>query len=65
MGADEKTPDVLLKLEQVEAQTGMRKSYIYREVAKGTFPSKYKIGGCTRWYQSDVQNWIASKRHPM
>lgn len=61
MGAAENMPEVLLKLEQVEAQTGMKKSYIYREIAKGTFPRLHKIGRSTRWFQSEVQRWILDK----
>jgi len=62
MGAAENIPEVLLKLEQVEAQTGMKKSYIYREMEKGTFPPRHKVGGGTRWYQSDIQRWIRARR---
>ncbi|WP_145479065.1 helix-turn-helix transcriptional regulator [Stenotrophomonas rhizophila] len=62
MGAAELIPEVQLRLEQLEAQTGMKKSYIYREMAKGTFPRAQKIGGCTRWHQSDVQRWIEAMR---
>jgi len=62
MAAAEMIPEVLLKLEQVEAQTGMKKSYIYREMEKGTFPPRHKVGGATRWYQSDVQLWITNQR---
>ncbi len=58
MGAAENIPEILLKLEQVEAQTGMKKSYIYREMSRGTFPSSQKVGGGTRWFQSDIQRWI-------
>ncbi|MDJ1520568.1 AlpA family phage regulatory protein [Stenotrophomonas maltophilia] len=63
MGAAENIPEVLLKLEQVEAQTGMKKSYIYREMKKGTFPPSHMIGVSkgSRWYQSDVQRWIESR----
>lgn len=61
MGAAETIPEVLLKLEQVEAQTGMKKSYIYREMGKGTFPASHKVGSSTRWCQSDIQRWIASR----
>ncbi|WP_369349368.1 AlpA family phage regulatory protein [Stenotrophomonas sp. JAG2] len=32
----------------------MKKSYIYREMEKETFPRRHKVGGGTRWYQSDV-----------
>ncbi|OFS93140.1 hypothetical protein HMPREF3113_10360 [Stenotrophomonas sp. HMSC10F06] len=62
MGAAENIPEILLKLEQVEAQTGMKKSYIYREMAKGAFPKSHKVGGSTRWFFSDVRRWIESRR---
>ncbi|WP_459047360.1 AlpA family phage regulatory protein [Stenotrophomonas sp. PSU_St99] len=55
MGAAENIPEVLLKLEQVEAQTGMKKSYIYREMEKGTFPPKHKVGGTS----------LVPERHPV
>ncbi|MDT9581916.1 AlpA family phage regulatory protein [Stenotrophomonas indicatrix] len=61
MGAAESTPEVVLKLEQVEVHTGMKKSYIYREMEKGTFPQRHKIGGGTHWLQSDIQRWIAAR----
>lgn len=62
MGAAENIPEIVLKLEQVEAQTGMKKSYIYREMGKGTFPPRHKVDGGTHWYQSDVQRWIHARR---
>jgi len=58
MCAAENPPEVLLKLEQVEAQSGMKKSYIYREMGRGTFPKAHKIGGSSRWLQSEIQHWI-------
>lgn len=61
MGAAEIIPEIQLRLEQVEAQTGMKKSYIYREMARGNFPLAHKVGSGTRWYQSDVQRWIAAQ----
>lgn len=62
MGAAENIPEVLLKLEQVETRTGMKKSYIYREMDKDTFPPRPKVGGGTRWYQSDTRRWIHARR---
>lgn len=62
MGAAEIIPEVQLRLEQVEAQTGMKKSYIYREMRSGSFPPSHKVGAATVWFQSDVQMWIAAQR---
>ncbi|WP_425599556.1 helix-turn-helix transcriptional regulator [Stenotrophomonas indicatrix] len=30
---------------------------------RGTFPPKQKVGGGTRWYQSDIQRWIRARRN--
>jgi len=61
MGAAEIIPEVQLRIEQVEAQTGMKKSYIYREMGKGTFPAAHKVGASTRWLQSEIQRWIRAQ----
>lgn len=37
--------DALLKIDQVEAITSFKKSYIYREMAAGTFPPSTSVGG--------------------
>lgn len=62
MSAVEVIPEVNLRLDQVEAQTGMKKSYIYREMGRGTFPPSHKVGGSTRWFLSDVRRWVESHR---
>lgn len=62
MVAAETIPEVQLRLDQVEAQTGMKKSYIYREMRSGSFPPSHKVGSATVWFQSEVQMWIAAQR---
>jgi prophage regulatory protein len=54
--------DALLKIDQVEAITSFKKSYIYREMAAGTFPPSTPVGGGTRWYLSDVLTWVLAQR---
>lgn len=54
--------DALLKIDQVEAITSFKKSYIYREMAAGTFPPSTSVGGGTRWYLSDVLTWVLAQR---
>ncbi|MEH6577753.1 MAG: AlpA family phage regulatory protein [Amphritea sp.] len=45
-------------MRQVEDMIGLKKSFIYREIAKGKFPSQIKIGNVARWRESDIDNWI-------
>lgn len=55
--------DALLKIDQVEAITSFKKSYIYREMAAGTFaPIGVLLGGGTRWYLRDVLTWVLAQR---
>ncbi|HEL3832047.1 AlpA family phage regulatory protein [Stenotrophomonas maltophilia] len=54
MGAAESIPEVLLKLEQIEALTGMKKSYIYRENGQGHFPAQA---------QGRRRHWLVPERH--
>ena len=48
----------LLTAEQVIAATGMKKTFIYDHMKKGTFPKNIKIGAAVRWLESEVQDWI-------
>lgn len=48
----------LLTLQNVEAMTGFKSSFIYAEVKKGNFPKPIKIYTASRWPESEVQNWI-------
>ncbi|WP_429001154.1 helix-turn-helix transcriptional regulator [Stenotrophomonas maltophilia] len=58
MDGAENNSEVPLKLEQVEVQTGTKKSYTYREMSRGNFPSSLKVGARTRWRQSEVKQRI-------
>jgi len=53
--------DTILRLPEVMARTGIRRTTLYRRMAEGTFPKSIALGGnCTGWYQSDVEDWIVS-----
>lgn len=49
----------LLRLADVEAKTGIKRSTIYRRIAAETFPAPLSLGpGTVRWRLSDVEAWI-------
>ena len=49
----------LLKLPQVEALVGLKKSKIYALIQTGAFPVPVKIGRTSSWLEGEVQRWIA------
>lgn len=52
----------LLRLPDVEARTGLKKSAIYAGMKSATFPVCIKLGPrAAAWPESDIANWIASK----
>lgn len=51
--------DKLLRLPDVEAVTGCKKSTIYNLVRTGRFPAPVRISArCTAWPESAVLNWV-------
>lgn len=49
----------LLKLRQVEAATGWKKSKIYQEIKKGNFPVPVRLGPrSVAWISHEIQGWI-------
>ena len=58
-GGDE---DRLLRLPEVLRLTGMCRSALYDQMARGHFPSSIKIGQrATSWSAKAVRNWIAQR----
>lgn len=53
--------DRLLKIREVEAQSGMGKTAIYEGIKAKTFPSQVKNGRSARWLQSEIQQFIADR----
>ena len=50
--------DYLLRIAEVEKQSGMARSTIYKRMADGTFPEPVKLSSRqVRWRQSDVTRW--------
>lgn len=56
------TGERLLRLNDVEARTGLRKSSIYLWQKNGTFPAGIRLGPrAVAWPESEIANWIAEK----
>lgn len=57
-----KTGERLLRLPDVEARTGLKKSAIYAGMKAGTFPACLKLGPrASAWVQSQIDQWIAER----
>lgn len=48
----------LLKLPVVMDMVSLSRSSIYARIGKGEFPKYKKFGSASRWYESDIVNWI-------
>lgn len=54
--------DRLIRLEEVEQLTGLKKSTIYRMVKTKEFPPSVRISGrATAWSENHVRQWVQSK----
>ncbi len=54
--------DQLLKLPEVEAMVGLKKSAIYQMIENKRFPAQTKIGRAARWRVSEVVRWIDAQQ---
>lgn len=52
-------PESLIRLDQVIALIGLKRSWIYQRIKEGQFPRPIKIGSrASVWTQSSVSAWI-------
>ncbi|EMD4040338.1 AlpA family transcriptional regulator [Salmonella enterica] len=52
----------LLRLKQVEAKTGIKRSQIYLYMQRGSFPRSIKIGPASvAWLESEIDEWISRR----
>lgn len=54
----------ILRLKEVRQMTGLSRSTIYAEIAKGKFPKQVKLTGARSvgWHESAIEQWIESRR---
>lgn len=54
--------DRLLRMPEVERLTGLRRSAIYEQMQRGTFPRSVKAGPrAATWSEAAIQEWIAER----
>lgn len=54
--------DKILRLPQVMARVGLKKSAIYKMIANKEFPAQMKLGAhASGWLESDIQKWILKR----
>lgn len=47
-----------LRLKQVKAQTGMSRSWVYEQIAKGNFPSPIQLSPkAVAWDAAEIADW--------
>ena len=54
----------ILRLNEVKTMTGLSRSTIYSEMAKGNFPKQLQLTGARSvgWYESAIIQWVESRR---
>lgn len=54
----------ILRLKEVQRMTGLSRSTIYAEIAKGKFPKQVKLTGARSvgWYENVVVEWVESRQ---
>lgn len=57
-----KSGEKFLRLEDVSARTGLKKSFIYASMKAGKFPQCLKLGArSSGWIASEIDAWIAER----
>ena len=57
--AVESAPDRLIRLPEVMARVGLRRTAIYQRMREGRFPKSRSLGPrCTVWVEAEVDAWI-------
>lgn len=53
------SPARLLRLPEVIARVGLKRSAIYQRMSVGRFPRSRSLGPkCAVWVESEIENWI-------
>lgn len=55
------SPARLLRLPEVMARVGMKRSAIYQRMSEGRFPKSRSLGPkCAVWVEAEINDWIQS-----
>lgn len=54
-------PTRLLRLPEVMARVGLRRSAIYQRMSEGRFPKSRSLGPkCAVWVEAEIDDWIST-----
>ncbi len=60
-GAGEAAPDRLIRLPEVMARVGLRRTAVYQRMREGRFPQSRSLGPrCTVWVEVEISNWVTA-----
>lgn len=59
---DTKQKERLVSIREVSSRLGLSIRAVYRLIARGEFPRPVKVGGATRFYESDVGEYLIRLR---
>ena len=52
----------LIRLPEVQSQTGLSRSTIYLQVSNGQFPQPRKLGGrAVAWVEAEIRDWMEAR----
>ena len=50
--------DPLIDMNYITSFTGMTDKWFYKLISEGHFPKPIKLGRSSRWYKSEVEQWM-------
>lgn len=53
--------DQLVDMRFIMKLTGLTDKWIYKLIKDGLFPKPIKLGRCSRWLQSEVEDWLMQR----
>jgi len=53
-------PGKFLNFKQVSDRVSLSRSPLYRRIREGKFPKPVKLGGMSRWVESEIDAWMAA-----
>ena len=55
-----KAPTRLLRLPEVMARVGLKRSSIYQRMSEGRFPKSRSLGPkCAVWVEAEIEQWVS------
>ena len=53
--------DPLIDMPYLTRCTGMSDKWFYKMISEGRFPKPIKLGRSSRWYKSEVEQWMQQR----